>query len=199
MKRATRTKTSTRTRRSSTPGAHPKKKITDRTPGASIAYLGLGSNLGNRRARLESALREIARLAPVRKVSSFYRSEPVGFRDQPDFWNAVVEITWSGTARGLLEAARQVERRVGRTPSFRNGPREIDVDVLDFGGRIRSRDPILPHPRLNERRFALAPLGEVNPRWRDPRSGRTVRELLASLPASPRIAKIALRARRPGE
>jgi 2-amino-4-hydroxy-6-hydroxymethyldihydropteridine diphosphokinase len=135
-------------------------------------------------------------------VSSFYRTEPVGFRDQRDFWNAVVEIAWIGSARKLLEAAREVERRVGRTSTFANGPREIDVDVLDFGGRVRNApDPVLPHPRLNGRRFALTPLAEVNPAWRDPRTGKTVRELLQALSSSPLVRKIPnrrLRARAPG-
>jgi 2-amino-4-hydroxy-6-hydroxymethyldihydropteridine diphosphokinase len=146
------------------------------------------------------ALREIARVAPLRRISSFYRTAPVGFRDQPDFWNAVVEIAWRGSPRGLLKAAKVVERCVGRTRTFVNGPREIDVDVLDFGGRIRAKgDPILPHPRLNERRFVLAPLAEINPRWKDPRTGRRVGELLAALPRNPRVRRIALRPRRPRE
>jgi 2-amino-4-hydroxy-6-hydroxymethyldihydropteridine diphosphokinase len=159
--------------------------------GSALAYLGLGSNLGDRRRHIEAALREIARFAPLRKVSSFYRTEPVGFRHQPDFWNAVVEIEWEGTPRALLKATREVETRVGRTPSFVNGPREIDVDVLDFGGRVRERgSPRLPHPRLTERRFALAPLAEIRPDWRDPRTGRSVRDLLDSLPSIPRVRKI---------
>jgi 2-amino-4-hydroxy-6-hydroxymethyldihydropteridine diphosphokinase len=167
-----------------------KKKSTDSRTHARRAYLGLGSNVGDRRAHLENALAEIARIAPLRKVSSFYRTEPVGFRDQPDFWNAVVEVEWNGSPRKLLSAAREVERRVGRTPSFVNGPREIDVDVLDLGGRVRDgSDPVLPHPRLNGRRFALAPLAEINPAWRDPRTGRSVRELLAELPKTPRVKK----------
>jgi 2-amino-4-hydroxy-6-hydroxymethyldihydropteridine diphosphokinase len=134
-------------------------------------------------------------------VSSFYRTEPVGFRDQRDFWNAAVEIVWDGTPGELLRATREVERRVGRTPSFANGPREIDVDILDLGGRLREgRNPILPHPRLSERRFALVPLAEINPAWRDPRSGRTVAELLEALPKTPRVRKLAsspLRSRGP--
>ncbi len=102
-----------------------------------------------------------------------------------------MEIEWRGTPIALLRAVRRVERRVGRTPSFRNGPREIDVDILDLGGRRRDgSDPLLPHPRIGERRFALAPLAEVSPGWRDPRSGKSVAELLAALPKSPRVRRL---------
>ena len=178
--------------RSSRPIIRRKKKTSDPAADAPpLAYLGLGSNLGNRRAHLEFAIREIAALTPVRKISSFYRTEPVGFQDQPDFWNAVVEIEWRGTPAGLLRAVRRVERQVGRTRTFLNGPREIDVDILDLGGRVREgRDPLLPHPRVGERRFALAPLAEVSAGWRDPRSGRTVAELLKALPPTPRVRRL---------
>ncbi|MFY9551495.1 MAG: 2-amino-4-hydroxy-6-hydroxymethyldihydropteridine diphosphokinase, partial [Thermoanaerobaculia bacterium] len=127
-----------------------------------MAYLCLGSNRGNRRAHLTRALSELAALAPVLAVSSFYRTDPVGFEAQPPFWNVVAAVRWSGSPAALLSAVKGVERRVGRTPSFRNGPREIDVDILDLGGVRRARpDPVLPHPRLSERRFALAPLAEI--------------------------------------
>ena len=133
----------------------------------------------------------------MRKVSSFYRTEPVGFRDQPDFWNAAVEVAWPGTPAALLRAVRDVERRVGRTRTFVNGPREIDVDVFDVGGRRRGGpDPILPHPRLAGRRFALVPLAEIRPDWVDPISGLPIAELLERLPRSPRVRRIAKRGRR---
>jgi GTP cyclohydrolase-4 len=198
----TTTRTSTRKRSSSTARARRKRKTTDRRGKPRTAYLGLGTNVGNRRAHLEEALREIGRIAPLRKVSSFYRTEPVGFADQRDFWNAVVEVAWRGSASELLAAARRVERRVGRTATFQNGPREIDVDVLDLDGCLRERgDPILPHPRLTERRFALTPLAEIAPDWKDPRSGRGVRDLLDGIPRTPRVRRVArssLRAPGPG-
>jgi 2-amino-4-hydroxy-6-hydroxymethyldihydropteridine diphosphokinase len=194
-KSAPTTKTPTKTRRSSTPGRRSKKKSTDRPVRRTLAYLGLGSNVGDRRDHLESALRELSRIARIERVSSFYRTEPVGYRDQRDFWNAVVAVSWRGSARSLLAAAREVERRVGRRRTFRNGPREIDVDVLDFGGRVADGDPILPHPRLTERRFALAPLAEIDPAWRDPRSGASVGDLLRALPRVPRVRRIAARSR----
>jgi 2-amino-4-hydroxy-6-hydroxymethyldihydropteridine diphosphokinase len=186
-----RTTSSRKTRRSSKPIGRPPKRKSSKA-GAPLAYLGLGSNVGNRRAHLEAALREIGTFARVRRVSSFYRTEPVGFPDQPDFWNAAVEIAWPGTPVALLLAVREVERRVGRTRTFPNGPREIDVDVFDLGGRLRTgRDPILPHPRLAERRFALVPLAEIRPDWIHPRTRQGVLEIIESLPATPRVRRIA--------
>lgn len=124
-------------------------------------------------------------------MSSFYRTEPVGFADQPDFWNAVVEIAWPGTPAELLRAVREVESRVGRTRTFPNGPREIDVDILDVGGKRRDRtDPILPHPRLAGRRFVLVPLAEIRPDWTDPRSGARIPDLLERVPKVPRVTRI---------
>lgn len=124
-------------------------------------------------------------------MSSFYRTEPVGFAGQPDFWNAAVEIAWPGTPLALLSAVREVERRVGRTRTFPNGPREIDVDILDVGGKRRDRtDPILPHPRLADRRFVLVPLAEIRPDWTDPRSGAGISDLLERVPKVPRVTRI---------
>jgi 2-amino-4-hydroxy-6-hydroxymethyldihydropteridine diphosphokinase len=128
---------------------------------------------------------------PLRKVSSFYESEPVGFAEQPDFVNAVAAIAWEGTARSLLSLVQEIERRVGRTPTFRDGPREIDVDILDLGGLVRRRpNPVLPHPRLSSRRFVLEPLAEIAPDWTHPVSGRTARELLEGLPERPSVRRI---------
>lgn len=188
--------------------ARPKKRKRKSTesgrPGARIAYLALGSNRGDRRAHLERALREISGIAPLMGVSSLYRTDPVGFEAQPAFWNAVVAIRWSRSSESLLRALQAIEAAVGRTPSFRNGPREIDIDILDLGGRRRRvRDPILPHPRMARRRFVLAPLAELAPEWRHPETGRTAAELLRALPPRPRASRLSSsprgwRARRPG-
>jgi 2-amino-4-hydroxy-6-hydroxymethyldihydropteridine diphosphokinase len=119
-------------------------------------------------------------------VSSFYRTDPIGHADQPDFVNAVVKIAWRGSPERLLAAIQDIERTEGRVRRFRNGPREIDVDVLDFGGVVREApDPVLPHPRMESRRFVLAPLAEIAPRWRHPVSGMTARQLMRRLPPKP--------------
>ncbi|HEY7573648.1 MAG TPA: 2-amino-4-hydroxy-6-hydroxymethyldihydropteridine diphosphokinase, partial [Thermoanaerobaculia bacterium] len=160
------TTTSTRPKSSARPNRRPKRKKSTRPGG--VAYLGLGSNLGNRRANLEAALDALAALSPVR-VSSFYLSDPVGYADQPAFFNAVARMRWTGTPRELLSAVKGIEKRLGRVPTFRNGPRVIDIDLLDVGGAVRRRPyPVLPHPRLEGRRFVLAPLAEIAPRWRHP-------------------------------
>jgi 2-amino-4-hydroxy-6-hydroxymethyldihydropteridine diphosphokinase len=172
-----------------------KRSTRPAAPAGAIAYLSLGSNRGNRRAHLESALAAIARIAPVVAVSSFYRTDPVGFTAQRAFWNAAVAIRWSGTAVQLLRAVQSVERSVGRTPSFVNGPREIDVDILDLGGVARSSDPILPHPRLSERRFVLAPLLEIAPEWEHPTSRLTAAQLLRRLSPRPRATRLSSRPR----
>lgn len=130
----------------------------------------------------------------MRRVSSFYVSEPQGFAAQPLFVNAVARVSWSGTPAALLRLCRSIERALGRVATFPNGPRIIDLDVLDFGGRIRrSPDPVLPHPRLASRRFVLAPLAEIAPRWKHPETGRRAGELLACLPRRPWARRIPAR------
>jgi 2-amino-4-hydroxy-6-hydroxymethyldihydropteridine diphosphokinase len=160
-----------------------------------VAYLGLGSNVGDRRAHLTRALAEIGRFSPLRRVSAFYSSDPVGHTEQRRFWNAVAEIPWAGSAEALLRAVKEVERRGGRVPTFAGGPREIDVDILDLGSLVRTRSPILPHPRLAGRRFVLAPLAEIAKEWKHPVTGLTAKQMLAELPARPGVRRIRDRSR----
>jgi len=129
-------------------------------------------------------------------VSSFYRTDPVGFAAQPHFWNLVAKVRWTGSAAALLRLTQGIERAVGRTATFRNGPREIDVDILDLGREVRlRRDPILPHPRMTQRRFVLAPLSEIAPGWRHPVARATAQDLLAALPERPRATRLSSRPR----
>ena len=131
-----------------------------------IAYLGLGSNLG-RRARNLSAARRRLREKRVRIVrqSSVIETEPWGDADQPRFLNQIVEADWQGTPRQLLEVAKQVEREGGRQPARRWGPRAIDVDILLFGDvRVDEPDLVIPHPRIAERPFVRESLDELGVR-----------------------------------
>ncbi|HEY2797122.1 MAG TPA: 2-amino-4-hydroxy-6-hydroxymethyldihydropteridine diphosphokinase [Thermoanaerobaculia bacterium] len=187
-KARSRRKKTTRKKKSTKPGrgAREKRDKRDEESRPGIAYLALGSNRGDRRDYLERAVDALSRLAPLLGASSIYRTDPVGYRRQRPFYNAVVAIRWKGSAVRLLRATQAIERELGRTGSFANGPREIDIDILDVNGtRRRASDPILPHPRLRGRRFVLAPLAELAPEWTDPETGATARELLRALPPRP--------------
>jgi 2-amino-4-hydroxy-6-hydroxymethyldihydropteridine diphosphokinase len=127
------------------------------------AYLALGSNLGDRGAYLAAARRLLGeqRVRVVRE-SSVLETEPFGVTDQPAFLNQVLEVEWSGTPRGLLQVAKAVEAEAGRTPTYRWGPRELDIDILLFGTeRVAEADLTIPHPGLAERPFLEQLLGEL--------------------------------------
>lgn len=128
-------------------------------------YLALGSNLGDRDAHLETARRDLRELGVrVLRAGRVIETEPVGVTNQPAFLNQVLEIDWAGTPRALLEACKQAEARGGRTPTYRWGPREIDVDILWLDGvSVSEPDLVIPHPRLWDRPFFLEPLLELRP------------------------------------
>jgi 2-amino-4-hydroxy-6-hydroxymethyldihydropteridine diphosphokinase len=129
-----------------------------------VVYLGLGSNLGDRARHLAEARRLLAeRGVAVRRASRVRETEPYGVTDQPRFLNQVLEVEWAGSPRELLTTAQAVERELGRTPTFRWGPRVIDVDILLFGDRtVREPDLVIPHPGLG-RPFVLVGLRELRP------------------------------------
>jgi 2-amino-4-hydroxy-6-hydroxymethyldihydropteridine diphosphokinase len=132
----------------------------------SIAYLGLGSNVGDRRAHLEAAVAALPRHgAEVLASSSVYETEPVGLvTDQREFLNACLQVETALAPEDLLDACKAVEREVGRTGTeVRHGPREIDVDLLLMEGEeLRSERLTIPHPTITERRFVLVPLLELD-------------------------------------
>lgn len=130
----------------------------------SIVYLGLGSNLGNKRKNIKEALRLLRRDVKIIKVSSLYKTKPVGYLDQPDFLNAVAEIATSLTPLQLLKQVKSIERIIGRTKTVRWGPRLIDIDILLYEGqKIKHSKLIIPHPQINKRNFVLNPLKEIAP------------------------------------
>ncbi len=128
-----------------------------------VAYLGLGTNLGRRARNLSAARRRLRQKgARILRQSRVIETEPWGDLDQPRFLNQVVEVAWAGTARGLLAATRSVERAGGRTPTRRWGPRVIDVDILLFGDEQISEPGLeVPHPGIGERPFVLQSLREL--------------------------------------
>ncbi len=146
---------------------------------SSAVFLSLGSNLGNRQERLESALNLLPRHGVnVLKCSSVYRTDPLYVRDQPDFLNIVCEVETRLSAHALLECCLRIEESLGRTREMKNGPREIDLDILFFGQAIiEDENLVLPHPLLYERNFVLVPLAEIAPDFHDPRTGLSVLQL----------------------
>ena len=128
-----------------------------------VAYIGLGTNLGRRARNLSAARRRLRQKgARILRQSRVIETEPWGVRDQPRFLNQVVEVEWAGTPRQLLRAAKDVEREGGRTPTRRWGPRVIDVDILLFGEmRVNERDLVIPHPGIAGRSFVRESLREL--------------------------------------
>jgi 2-amino-4-hydroxy-6-hydroxymethyldihydropteridine diphosphokinase len=148
-----------------------------------IAYLGLGSNIGDREVLLQSALDELNRPdLRLRRVSSLYETEPIGLRDQRWFLNLAAEFETDLFPRQLLHRIQRVEKQLGRKRAVVNGPRTIDIDILLYGSSIVTTEELeIPHPRYRDRRFTLAPLAELQPDLRDPVTGKSMSELLAAL------------------
>jgi 2-amino-4-hydroxy-6-hydroxymethyldihydropteridine diphosphokinase len=148
-----------------------------------LALIGLGSNLGDRKAMLDGAVAAL-RDTPgvrVRAVSSYHETKPVGGPPgQGPFLNAAAALETTLDPFELLENLRRVEGRFGRTREVQWGPRTLDLDLLLFGDRIVETATLqIPHPRMAGRRFVLAPLVEIAPDVVEPVSGRTIRDLLA--------------------
>jgi 2-amino-4-hydroxy-6-hydroxymethyldihydropteridine diphosphokinase len=157
---------------------------------SSLAYIGLGSNLGDRRGILNGAIAALAG-APglaVKKVSSFYETEPVGGPpDQAPFLNAAAVLETTLDPVDLLKALHEVEDRFGRTRTVHWGSRTLDLDLLLFDDRIMATPELtIPHPWMAERKFVLEPLAEIAPDAVDPVSGRTIANLLAALDTTSR-------------
>ncbi len=130
------------------------------------ACVGIGANLGDPVAQMRAAIDALARLPSTRvcSVSSVYRSAPVGYLDQPDFFNAVVALDTRLSPQALLDALLAIEQHGGRTREFRNAPRLIDLDLLLYADQVVDLPQLtVPHPRLSGRAFVLLPLAEIDP------------------------------------
>jgi 2-amino-4-hydroxy-6-hydroxymethyldihydropteridine diphosphokinase len=145
-------------------------------------YISLGSNMGDREVNLAEAVRRLATLGTVTRVSSLYETEPVEFLNQPWFLNCVVELETEKMPRSLLSAMLEIERAMGRRRTVAKGPRTIDLDLLLFGSSVVETPSLtVPHPAMHERRFVLEPLAEIAPDLRHPVLRRSAREMLNAL------------------
>ena len=154
------------------------------TDSNTLAYLGLGTNLGDRESYLAQALKELGGLPTMEigAVSSIYETAPVGLTDQPDFLNLVVSVRTTLSPRELMDALLNIENKMGRVRTVRWGPRVIDLDLLLFGDvRVGVPGLSVPHPRLRERSFVLIPLAEIAPDLIFPGEKMTIKKLAEKL------------------
>lgn len=149
-----------------------------------IAIIAFGSNLNQPIEQVQQAMQAVAQLPEIlsMRTSSLYRTAPVGYADQPDFINAVAQIETHYTAPELLAQLQAIEQQFGRVRTFRNAPRTLDLDIIDFNHETHQSDVLeLPHPRAHERGFVMIPLAEIAPDYPLGEHG-TASEIACSLP-----------------
>lgn len=150
----------------------------------SHVYLALGTNLGDRTANIQQALKALTAQIQIKAVSPVYETEPAYVLDQPRFYNLAIEGETTLSPLHTLEFLKQLEAELGRTPSVRFGPRLIDLDLLFYDQvLLDSPELLIPHPRLQERAFVLVPLNDLAPEFIHPRLGLSIGQLLGQLPA----------------
>jgi 2-amino-4-hydroxy-6-hydroxymethyldihydropteridine diphosphokinase len=156
------------------------------------AFLGLGSNLGQREKHLNTAVAELKRMRSSRLVwtSNVYETDPVGKISQPKFLNACVEMETELSPGDLHAETKSMEARLGRTSTERWGPREIDVDILLYDGVVFDKDGVtVPHPEMEHRRFVLVPLNDIAADLVHPVTGLTVAEMLKACKDQSRVVQ----------
>jgi dihydropteroate synthase/2-amino-4-hydroxy-6-hydroxymethyldihydropteridine diphosphokinase len=150
-----------------------------------LIYIGAGTNLGNRAENLRLAAQLLPPAVKILRTSSVYETEPWGFKDQNSFYNLVWEAETTLPPASLLSYLKKIEKRIGRIPNFRYGPRVIDLDILLYDDEsIQTDELIIPHPQIPNRQFVLVPLCDLIPEKLHPEFGKTWHQLLSELPSA---------------
>jgi 2-amino-4-hydroxy-6-hydroxymethyldihydropteridine diphosphokinase len=156
-----------------------------------LAYLSLGSNVGDREAQLREAQARLGAAGKIVAISSLYETEPVDFTEQPWFLNCVVAFETKQTPEELMTSTLGIEQDMGRRRLQKKGPRTIDIDILLFGEAIAdSPEVTIPHPAMHQRRFVLEPLAEIAPSAIHPVFQKTILQLRDTLPAGQAVRRI---------
>lgn len=146
-----------------------------------IAYLSLGSNLGDKKENLQTALDLLRtrKKLEIKRISGIFLTEPVGFKYQDDFYNIAVKISFKGTSEDLIDICMDIEKEMKKENSFKWGPRNIDIDIISFGSEIVNTEKLrLPHPEFKKRKFVLIPLNEIAPDFECPESKMKIKDLI---------------------
>ena len=147
-----------------------------------IIYLGIGSNLGNKKLNIEKAKFElIQNNINIIKSSSFYKSLSWPNTKNPKFLNIVIKVSTNLNPNELLKICKKIETYLGRKKSPKNSPRTCDIDILDYNQIIKKNGILLPHPRIHNRNFVLLPLFEINKNWTHPATKQHIKRLISSL------------------
>lgn len=152
--------------------------------GNNIAYIGIGSNLGDRWENIQTATDETSNFCTILSKSSIYETDPVELKNQPKFLNTVIKIETNLSSKELLIKLHEIEHKLGRNRAIeaKNGPRAIDIDILFYNDEIvKSTDLEIPHPRLHERNFVLTPLREIAENMEHPVFNKNIKTLLKNL------------------
>lgn len=156
------------------------------------AYLGLGTNLGDRLVWLKEALTRLKGNPEIRinQISQIYETSPVGYLDQPSFYNLVCRIQTTLLPMSLLRCVQEIEQELKRERKIRWGPRTIDIDILLYEQKvIRSPELTIPHPRMQDRAFVLIPLFELAPQLVLPNTNQSIENLIKQLPPGQEIQR----------
>ena len=148
-----------------------------------MVYIGIGSNLGNRISNIEIA-KFFLRFNGINilKSSSYYETPSWPDPNKPKFINIVIQSNTTLSPKILMEIFKDIEKKLGRSKSLRNSPRTCDIDIISYRSRVYSQNIIIPHKRMSKRNFVLIPLFEIAPYWIHPKTNKSIKKLIFSLP-----------------